>query len=293
MFIQLLGLLLLIGVVVFALWGYKNVNITSFIANITAKEVSRMEKLNSSDFKKNHSYYRDIIHNYSPTLLSYIDNFKINLPRDIIGTIMLLEQKGYLKIENGIFVNSIIDNSKLSKLENYILQNVHSGNLTINSKDIKEIIQEEGLEKELIVINNKYKKSNLWNKIKNFTLILLILAFFIFYLIDTFTRIQLPRFSSIILAILVIIAVYMAITHFLYKQKLYKNRKEDPYFRTQKGEDINEKLEGLKEYLKDYGDMKNKEAEMINLWEDYLIYSIIFGENDIALSKYVDYIIVY
>jgi len=44
-----------------------------------------------------------------------------------------------------IFVNSIIDNSKLSKLENYILQNVHSGNLTINSKDIKEIIDVEKL----------------------------------------------------------------------------------------------------------------------------------------------------
>lgn len=290
MLTQLLGLLLFIGIIVFALWGYKNADASSIIANITAKEVSRMEKLNSSDFKKNHDYYRDIIHNYSPTLLSYIDNFKIDLPRDIIGTIMLLEQKEYLKIENGILINSNIDTSKLSKLEKYILQNIHSGNLTINSKDVKEIVQEEGLGKEVIVLNKKYKKSNLWNKIRNLIFIFFILAIFIFYLEETFPQIHLPSFFRIIVGIFVIIAVYIGITHLLYEKKLHKNRKTDPYFRTQKGEDINEKLEGLKEYLKDYGHMKNKEAEMINLWEDYLIYAIIFGENDIASLKYLKYI---
>lgn len=290
MFIQLFGLLLLMGLILFALWGYKNANVSSFIANITAKEVSRIEKLNASDFKKNHDYYRDIIHNYSPALLSYIDNFKIDLPRDIIGTIMILEQKGYLKIENGILINSNVDTSNLSKLEKYILQNIHSGNLTINSNDIKEMIQEEGLEKEVIVVNKNYKKSNLWNKIRNSILILFILAIFIFYLEETFPQIHLPRFWGILVGIFIILAVYIAITHFLYKQKLYENRKADPYFRTQKGKDINENLEGLKNYLKDYGDMKNKEAEMINLWEDYLIYAILFGENNIAPLKYLKYI---
>ena len=165
--------------------------------------------------------------------------------------------------------------------------------MTINSKDIKEIIQEEGLEKGVISLNEKYKKSNLWNKIRKLTFILFILTVFIFYLEETFPQIYLPRFLGIIVGIFIIIAVYIGITHFLYEQKLHENRKADPYFRTQKGEDINEKLEGLKKYLKDYGDMKNKEAEMVNLWEDYLIYSIIFGENDIAPLKYLKYVKVF
>lgn len=97
MFTQLLGLLLFVGIIIFALWGYKKADISSIISNITAKEVSRMEKLNSSDFKKNHDYYRDIIHSYSPTLLSYIDNFKIDLPKDIIGTIISFRTKRLFK----------------------------------------------------------------------------------------------------------------------------------------------------------------------------------------------------
>ena len=117
------------------------------MASITANKVSKMEKLSSSNFKNNHDYYRDIIYNYSPMLLSYIDNFELNFPRDIVGTIILLEQKGYLYIENCIFINSNMDTYSLSTLEKYILQNIHSGKLTINSKDITQIVQEEGIEK--------------------------------------------------------------------------------------------------------------------------------------------------
>ena len=139
MLTQLLGWILLIGIIFVAIWCYKNADVSSIVANITANKVSKMEKLSSSDFNNNHNYYRDIIYNYSPILLSYIDNFELNFPRDIVGTIILLEQKGYLYIENGIFINSSIDTSSLSILEKYILQNINSGKLTINSKDIMEL----------------------------------------------------------------------------------------------------------------------------------------------------------
>ena len=36
--------------------------------------------------------------------------------------------------------------------------------------------------------------------------------------------------------------------------------------------------------------MKGKNAEMISLWEDYLIYAIIFKQNNIAQTKYLKYI---
>lgn len=66
-----------------------NVEITSPMA----KRIARIQKLNINDFKKNENYYRDIISQYSPPLLSYIDDFILDLPRDIIGIVMQLEKK--------------------------------------------------------------------------------------------------------------------------------------------------------------------------------------------------------
>ena len=55
--------------------------------------------------------------------------------------------------------------------------------------------------------------------------------------------------------------------------------KKNPYVRGKEGNAINEKLEGLKNYIKDYSNLEEKNKEDITLWEDYLIYSIIFGIN--------------
>lgn len=55
--------------------------------------------------------------------------------------------------------------------------------------------------------------------------------------------------------------------------------KKNPYLRSKKGNDINEKIEGLRKYIKDFSNLEQKTKEDITLWEDYLIYSIIFGIN--------------
>ena len=46
-----------------------------------------------------------------------------------------------------------------------------------------------------------------------------------------------------------------------------------------KGEELNENLEGLKNYLKDYSNIHEKDEKSLTLWEDYLIYSVIFNQN--------------
>ena len=51
--------------------------------------------------------------------------------------------------------------------------------------------------------------------------------------------------------------------------------KKNSYIRTKKGEELNENLEGLKNYLKDFSTMHEKDEKSLTLWEDYLIYSVI------------------
>ena len=47
-----------------------------------------------------------------------------------------------------------------------------------------------------------------------------------------------------------------------------------------------EKLEGLKKYLEDFSSLENKSEEELILWEDYLIYSVIFNQNEKIIKEY-------
>ena len=51
---------------------------------------------------------------------------------------------------------------------------------------------------------------------------------------------------------------------------------------------INEKLEGLKNYLKDYSSIDEMDENGLALWEDYLIYSVIFNQNDTVVKNISD-----
>ena len=52
------------------------------------------------------------------------------------------------------------------------------------------------------------------------------------------------------------------------------------------GKDIYEKLSGLKNFLLDFSNMEEKKRESIVLWEDYLIYSVLFGINKKIIGEY-------
>ena len=65
----------------------------------------------------------------------------------------------------------------------------------------------------------------------------------------------------------------------IYIRTYYFMNKVNPYVRNKNANEINDKLEGLKKYIKEYSLMNERKKEEINIWEDYLIYSVIFGEN--------------
>ena len=48
---------------------------------------------------------------------------------------------------------------------------------------------------------------------------------------------------------------------------------------TKKGKDIKRKLCGLKMYLNDFSAMKSKDLNEIDLWDEYIIYSVVINEN--------------
>ena len=45
------------------------------------------------------------------------------------------------------------------------------------------------------------------------------------------------------------------------------------------GNEVNYKLDGLKNFIRDFSSLDERTKEEIILWDDYLIYSVIFGDN--------------
>ena len=60
--------------------------------------------------------------------------------------------------------------------------------------------------------------------------------------------------------------------------------------KNKKGEEINKKLEGLKIYLKEYSYLEEKKESEIVIWEEYLVYSVLFNQNTKIIEAYKKYI---
>ena len=82
-----------------------------------------------------------------------------------------------------------------------------------------------------------------------------------------------------ILMIVILILFNLPISLATYFYTYIIKAKNNDYIRTKKGEEINQNLEGLKNYLKDFSSLHEKDEKSLALWEDYLIYSVIFSQN--------------
>lgn len=86
----------------------------------------------------------------------------------------------------------------------------------------------------------------------------------------------------------ILLVVYLPISIFIYFNTYILKMKKNNYIRTKKGEALNENLEGLKNYLKDFSTMDERDEKSLALWEDYLIYSVIFNQNTKTVKNMLD-----
>ena len=238
------------------------------IISVTKKEAQKYY-FDKEDFNNYKGYYRDIINNYSPAILSYIDDYQIS-NKEIIATILDLQLKNYIKIDEKTGKIIILNNdyTYLDKSEKYIL--THINNLKdINYPTWKMLIKEEAINKNLI-INCKNKKKLLFVLIA--TIILLALDLLIFILTK--------KVLNILFLMLFIFPIYVVTIHFYF---MYVNNQH--YTRTPLGKEINKKLEGLKNFLKDFSILDERSKTEISIWKEYLIYSVLFNQNQTIINE--------
>ena len=64
---------------------------------------------------------------------------------------------------------------------------------------------------------------------------------------------------------------------------------KNKFVKTQKGYELYSKVIGLKNYVQDYSNLSESELKEINIWEDYLIYAIIFNNTSKLNKETTDY----
>lgn len=227
------------------------------------------------DFK----YYRDIIEKYSPATLSFIlDGMEFD--KDLAASIIYLINKGYLELkQDNKITRTDKDNSGLSK-DLKIICNSDVNHLLayrrLKNKNIKEQqkayiasqtnrqwmeqVEKEAEEDGLVIERKKYK----------ITSILSILC-----IIETVYTLTIENYG------LFFFSIFLFFLLVFLKMSAYDKNK---WVKTQKGYELYSKIVGLKNYIKDFSTLSEKELKEIEIWEDYLIYAIIFN-NTSKLNK--------
>ena len=244
----------------------------------------KKENLSEIDFKQYEGYYREILNEYSPAELEYVDNLKCDETSSIIATLLKLELIGKIKVNKNSI--EIIDSSteNLRKTEKYILESIEDGIVKVDcSGYIESYAQDEGVKDKLI---EKFEFTNKDDKsYKKKQKILVICLFILFVLlcnsVELINDIKIEFIKTILTIGAFLIPMGMIYVIFIHpiSKFIYRLIKGSSYIRTDKGNEINEKIEGLKNYIIQYSSLESKEKEELVLWEDYLIYSVIFKLN--------------
>lgn len=175
-------------------------------------------------------------------------------------------------------------NKNITSCEEYIISKISDGKIKINDNDIcalQNIIIDEVLKNDLLEQDDNHKTKKLLISFGIFCIIL----FLVFFISTLFSETFLGQILTVILGFLFIALPILMIFIFSYFISYSQYKTENKYKRSTKGEEINKKLEGLKNYLNDFSLMRKKELDEIVFWEDYLIYSVLFNQNKNIINE--------
>lgn len=249
-----------------------------------------------SDFKFDKDYFNEILEIHSPLILGCLDNFNLDKNK-LIATLLYLERKGVIKIENDRIENTGDENLSFGDPCSMLLGRLNDGKIKIYDSyefidSVRYYTLVEAQNIGLVVKNedeDKYKYGYEENSMKKLlrsfitTIAIYIIAIMYLKSLETTTW-----FSACIMIFLIL---YLPLK-ILIKAAYQSGKKGHQYVRTKEGQELNNKLDGLKKYLNDYSNMSERNAEEIELWEDYLIYSVMFGQNKKVVKEYEKYIII-
>lgn len=259
--------------------------IMSVLGERFGKKEYQKEKFSPID-KKKEEYYREILKDNTPLILELVDSYDISI-NGVIAELLYLKQKNVIDFQNDQIIVLKNETLELNEIDKFIIKSINSnGKYELYQESLLNIVSKTA-EKSQLILRVLYGENNI-EKVKRkagvFALSIFVIIICLICLllnvpfIETLDAMTMP-------ATVIAIFFYLA-----YVSKYEKLNKSVPYIRSKNGEKLNKKLEGLKMYLKDYSLLSEKDANAIELWEDYLLYSVIFGQNKSVVNEYFKYI---
>ena len=215
--------------------------------------------------KEKFVYFRDIIKDCSIGELVYIFNEKKNINSIIMAEIEYLKLNKKIEIVNKNII--VIDDTNLRKSEKFIIESYKF----IGTKDFNKLYIES--------IESSLKEKNLIKTYKFFSKSLNIINIIVFFFNLIYWFVYLKYiWSTNASSYIVFCFGMMFITAMLIMFSVYINDKV-VYIKTEDGKEMYMKLNGLKRFIRDFGNFNDKSLREIIIWEDYLLYAIILNES--------------
>lgn len=221
----------------------------------------------------NNKYYRDFPFEYGPEYVEYLIDNNISTVSFSASILNLIYKKNisYEEIDKKNYSLKLINKDNISDSEEKLINCIFGNKNVITLKELKVnaknnyysfISKYNSWNKKSI---DEAKKMGFFEKNKKTGYVLYSLCSFMFVFC-----------SFLINPILIFFVIFFAIFSILYYLSASKRSKE--------GNEYYYKWIGLKNFMKDFGRMDEKELPEIILWEKYLVYATVFGIAD-KLSK--------
>ena len=226
----------------------------------------------------NYIYYRDDLNKISPGVLMFTYKMDIDYKDAIAATLLKLKLDGFVREEQDKLVITDKNQSSLSESDKEVLKVLKADEF--NKSYYYDLVKQETLDKKLL----KKNRGNFFFRL--FKIILMIavpvgLYFASRYFDDyVFHKYRGENELMDILVLLSIIAVFVIglATFFWIIQEI--RYIEYRYKRTTIGVDLVNKAYALRNYLKEYSLIKDRSEKEVELWEYYMIYSVVLDVNE-------------
>jgi len=233
---------------------------------------------------QNMEYYRDNLKELNPALVSLVIDLDIYEKNDIVATLLRMQNKKVIVMnENGRMVVNADKTDQLDAGERELLEMVNNGKLN-NRNSLSSWKKNRFREAEELGYIRKKDAKNKKDPTK-WAIILLVCFFIGFFLWAAF----LPTIGRVDIGALFIRAlIYLPISDILMFVPMYclfievakGSRKDVLWERTELGNETAEKIAALRRFIHDFSMLSTAEKEEALLWDDYLVYAIVFEDNE-------------
>lgn len=225
------------------------------------KDKIYVKKIEKTYEVKDIEYYRDIIKNVSPAILSFCYKNRISFSDELIALLLHLQMRKIINIKDNkiIFIGDV---NLLTESEKFAIRHIKKFNFKIK-KEYKRLLTKEMIKENYIIID---KSKNIICNFLSFIMIWLIIYSLI--TICVYFNISKLGYTTIITYVL----TFCILPTFC----IFEN-KFNLIIKTKKSMELNAKLNGLKKFIKEFSILENSNINDISLYDEYIIYTLLFN----------------